>query len=127
MDSPNNLTRREFLSSAAAFAATFSIVPSNVISGTGHIPPSESSTDTFPDRPLPPVNAPGELGARLLATVLRESNDAITTLSMDGRILSWNRKAELVYGYAESDAAVSPSASPARRTAGATISAAKKP
>ena len=37
--------------------------------------------------------------------MLRESNDAITTLGMDGRILSWNRKAELVYGYAESDAA----------------------
>ena len=51
------------------------------------------------------TSPPAEFSARLLATVLRESNDAITTLSMDGRILSWNRKAELVYGYAESDAA----------------------
>jgi hypothetical protein len=35
------LNRREFLSSAAAIAATISIVPASVIAGTGHIPPSD--------------------------------------------------------------------------------------
>ncbi|HYV50748.1 MAG TPA: PAS domain S-box protein [Dongiaceae bacterium] len=50
-------------------------------------------------------NAGSDVKARLLATVLRESNDAITMLSLDGRIVSWNRKAELLYGYSEADVA----------------------
>jgi len=49
--------------------------------------------------------APSDLKARLLTTVLRESSDAISMLSLDGRILSWNRKAELLYGYSESEVA----------------------
>ena len=44
MDSSNKLNRREFLASAASFAAAFSIVPSHVVSGTGHIPPSDQIT-----------------------------------------------------------------------------------
>jgi len=44
MDSSKRLNRREFITSAAAFAATFSIVPSHVVSGTGHIPPSDQIT-----------------------------------------------------------------------------------
>lgn len=38
------MNRKEFLAKSAAFAATFSIVPSHVISGTGHIPPSDQIT-----------------------------------------------------------------------------------
>ncbi|OOG74263.1 Gfo/Idh/MocA family protein [Algoriphagus sp. A40] len=41
MDQPPKINRREFLGSAATIAATISIVPSNVIAGTGHIPPSD--------------------------------------------------------------------------------------
>lgn len=40
------MDRKEFLAKSAAFAATFSIVPSHVVSGTGqkHIPPSDQIT-----------------------------------------------------------------------------------
>lgn len=40
------MNRKEFLASTAAFAATFSIVPSHVVSGTGqkHVPPSDQIT-----------------------------------------------------------------------------------
>lgn len=38
------MDRREFLAKAASFAAAFSIVPSHVVSGTGHIPPSDQIT-----------------------------------------------------------------------------------
>jgi len=48
---------------------------------------------------------PSDVKARLLATLLRESSDAITMLGLDGRILSWNRKAELLYGYSEVEVA----------------------
>ena len=37
----NNLTRREFMGSAAAVSAAFTIVPSHVLGGTGNTPPSE--------------------------------------------------------------------------------------
>jgi len=50
-------------------------------------------------------SAPSDLKARLLVTVLRESNDAITLLSLDGRIMSWNRKAEVLYGLSEAEVA----------------------
>ncbi len=41
MDQSPKINRREFLGSAASIAASISIVPVNVIAGTGHIPPSD--------------------------------------------------------------------------------------
>jgi len=43
-------------------------------------------------------------GLRRLATVVRDSNDAITVHRFDGKILSWNRGAEEMYGYSEVEA-----------------------
>ena len=39
-----------------------------------------------------------------LATVVRDSNDAVTVMDFEGRILAWNRGAEKIYGIAESEA-----------------------
>jgi PAS domain S-box-containing protein len=39
-----------------------------------------------------------------LATVVTDSNDAITVQTTDGRIVSWNRGAERMYGYSEATA-----------------------
>ena len=39
-----------------------------------------------------------------LATVVRDSNDAVTVVDFAGRILAWNRGAEHVYGFAECEA-----------------------
>lgn len=44
MKSPKKVNRRKFIGAAAATAATISIVPSHVIAGTGHIPPSDRIT-----------------------------------------------------------------------------------
>ena len=41
---------------------------------------------------------------RRLATVVRDSNDAITIQDFEGRITAWNRGAELMYGYSEEEA-----------------------
>jgi two-component system CheB/CheR fusion protein len=41
---------------------------------------------------------------RLLATVVRHSNDAITVQDLDGRILAWNPRAQQLYGYTEAEA-----------------------
>lgn len=41
---------------------------------------------------------------RLLATVLRDSNDALTVQDLEGNILAWNRGAEKMYGYSEAEA-----------------------
>jgi len=41
---------------------------------------------------------------RHLATVVMDSNDAITVLDADGRITLWNRGAQRMYGYAEREA-----------------------
>ena len=41
MDQSPKINRREFLGSAATIAASITIVPSHVIAGTGHIPPSD--------------------------------------------------------------------------------------
>ncbi len=41
---------------------------------------------------------------RRMATVIQDSNDAITIQDLDGRILAWNRGAEKIYGYSESEA-----------------------
>jgi two-component system, chemotaxis family, CheB/CheR fusion protein len=38
---------------------------------------------------------------RRLATVLEDSNDAVTVLDLKGRILAWNKGAEKMYGYTE--------------------------
>ncbi|MBI4288024.1 MAG: PAS domain S-box protein, partial [Chloroflexi bacterium] len=42
--------------------------------------------------------------SRLLATVVEDSNDAIITQDMEGRILTWNRGAAQLYGYSEAEA-----------------------
>jgi two-component system CheB/CheR fusion protein len=39
-----------------------------------------------------------------MATVVRDSNDAITIQDFEGRITAWNRGAELMYGYGEEEA-----------------------
>ena len=39
-----------------------------------------------------------------MATVIKDSNDAITFQDLDGNILAWNRGAELIYGYSEAEA-----------------------
>ncbi|SFG77858.1 Predicted dehydrogenase [Algoriphagus hitonicola] len=44
MSKPDHLNRRDFLASAATFAASFTIVPSTVIAGLGKIPPSDQLT-----------------------------------------------------------------------------------
>jgi two-component system CheB/CheR fusion protein len=41
---------------------------------------------------------------RRLATVVRDSNDAIIGYAFDGQILSWNQAAERTYGYQEAEA-----------------------
>ena len=45
-----------------------------------------------------------EAQLRRLATVLRDSNDAITVHDLDGNIMTWNHGAEQIYGYTESEA-----------------------
>ncbi len=41
---------------------------------------------------------------RRMATVIQDSNDAITFQDLEGNILAWNRGAEMMYGYSEADA-----------------------
>ena len=41
---------------------------------------------------------------RRMATVIQDSNDAITFQDLDGNILAWNRGAEKIYGYTEAEA-----------------------
>ncbi len=45
-----------------------------------------------------------EAALRRLATVLQDSNDAITMQDLDGRIIAWNRGAVQMYGYSEREA-----------------------
>jgi PAS domain S-box-containing protein len=45
-----------------------------------------------------------EENLRRFATVVRDSNDAITIQDFEGRITAWNRGAELMYGYGEEEA-----------------------
>jgi PAS domain S-box-containing protein len=45
-----------------------------------------------------------EAKIRRLATVVRDSNDAITIQDFEGRITTWNHGAELMYGYSEEEA-----------------------
>jgi len=39
-----------------------------------------------------------------LATVVRDSNDAVTVQDFDGKIMAWNKGAELMYGWSEAEA-----------------------
>ena len=39
-----------------------------------------------------------------LATVLKDSNDAITVLDINGQITAWNKGAQKMYGYTETEA-----------------------
>ena len=39
-----------------------------------------------------------------LATVVRDSNDAVTVMDLEGRLLAWNRGAERIYGRPETEA-----------------------
>ncbi|MDO8520245.1 MAG: PAS domain S-box protein, partial [Deltaproteobacteria bacterium] len=41
---------------------------------------------------------------RRMATVIQDSNDAITFQDLEGNILAWNRGAEIMYGYSETEA-----------------------
>ena len=41
---------------------------------------------------------------RRLATVLEDSNDAVTVLDLEGKILAWNKGAQQMYGWSESEA-----------------------
>src|SRR5450432_1473718 len=41
---------------------------------------------------------------RRMATVIQDSNDAITFQDLDGNILAWNRGAEQIYGYSQTEA-----------------------
>jgi PAS domain S-box-containing protein len=45
-----------------------------------------------------------EAGLRRLGTVVMDSNDAVTVLDLDGRILEWNGGAERAYGYSADEA-----------------------
>jgi PAS domain S-box-containing protein len=45
-----------------------------------------------------------EAQSRHLSAVLRDSNDAVILLDLKGNIIGWNRGAERVYGYGETDA-----------------------
>ena len=46
----------------------------------------------------------GEQQSRRMATILHDSDDAITLLDLDGKISAWNRGAEKLYGYTEAEA-----------------------
>ncbi len=39
-----------------------------------------------------------------LATVVKDSNDAVTVQNLDGSIIAWNKGAEKMYGYSETEA-----------------------
>jgi len=45
-----------------------------------------------------------EAEARHFTAVLRDSNDAVALLDLDGRVIGWNRGAERLYGYGEAEA-----------------------
>jgi diguanylate cyclase (GGDEF)-like protein/PAS domain S-box-containing protein len=48
-------------------------------------------------------------GAELFAALVESADDAIVTTTLDGRILTWNRGAERMYGYAAVDVLGQPS------------------
>ena len=46
----------------------------------------------------------GESSIRRLATVVMDSNDAITVYDLEGNISAWNKGAKKMYGYSEAEA-----------------------
>jgi len=46
----------------------------------------------------------GESSIRRLATVVMDSNDAITAYDLEGNISAWNKGAKKMYGYSEAEA-----------------------
>ncbi len=60
--------------------------------------PSKETSEKKSDRSV------DEAKIRRLAAIMRDSNDAITLSDLDGRIIAWNRGAELMYGYTEEEA-----------------------
>lgn len=50
------------------------------------------------------MNGGADNVARRLAAVVRDSNDAVLLLDLDGTIRAWNRGAEKIYGYDEQEA-----------------------
>jgi PAS domain S-box-containing protein len=55
------------------------------------------------ERDITALKREAEEAARMV-TVVRDSNDAITTQDFEGRITAWNRGAELMFGYSEEEA-----------------------
>ena len=51
-----------------------------------------------------PAQAGRRSRSRRLATVLLDSNDAVTVHDFDGKITAWNRGAERMFGYSEAEA-----------------------
>ena len=68
-------------------------------------PQSKSEQNRKVKRPKAIAKQMGALEKfRRMATVIQDSNDAITFQDLDGNILAWNRGAESMYGYSEAEA-----------------------
>jgi two-component system CheB/CheR fusion protein len=50
------------------------------------------------------IQKQAEGGLRRLATIVEDSNDSIISYDLEGKILTWNRGAERMYGYSEAEA-----------------------
>ena len=64
------------------------------------LPPKKKLPGLLPDAKM----GSNEERLRRMATIIQDSNDAITIQDLEGRILAWNRGAERIYGYSESEA-----------------------
>ncbi len=56
------------------------------------------------DVPLRIQRKQSEAEHRRLATIVIDSNDAVTVQDFEGRLIAWNHGAENMYGYSESEA-----------------------
>ena len=72
MKTKPTLKRRQFIKAAAATTATISIVPSHVVSGTGHVPPSDQIT-------LANIGC-GTQGLREMGTLLTNEKIRVTSV-----------------------------------------------